>query len=230
MLAGTAAHVGAALAQAAPAAVTGARASRSTVTARRFGSSRARSTTSPDGSRRSSASPAISKPNALVLDAEAIALRPGGPPEPFQVTVSRFSTAGERMVPLTVLAFDVLHLDGEDLLDLPLIERAGPLAALVPQAARVPREVCVDAAAAQTVFDAAVAAGYEGVVVKALDAPYAAGRRGAGWLKVKPVHTLDSSCWPPSGGTAVVAAGSPTSTWGPVMATASRWPARPSRA
>ncbi|MBA2347538.1 MAG: ATP-dependent DNA ligase [Solirubrobacterales bacterium] len=127
----------------------------------------------------------------FVLDAEAIALRADGRPEPFQVTGSRFSTAGEREVPLTVLAFDLLHRDGADLLDRPLEERAVALADLVPPEAIVPRERCEGASAAQAVFDAAVAAGYEGIVVKAPDAPYAAGRRGAGWVKVKPIHTFD---------------------------------------
>lgn len=127
----------------------------------------------------------------FVLDAEAIALRADGRPEPFQITGSRFSTAGEREVPLTVLAFDLLHRGGEDLLERPFDERAAALAELVPPEALVPRHRCEDADAAQAVFDAAVAAGYEGVVVKAPEAPYAAGRRGAGWVKVKPVHTFD---------------------------------------
>ncbi len=128
---------------------------------------------------------------ALVLDAEAIALRPDGRPEPFQVTASRFGSGAPSAVPLHVLAFDLLHLDGRDLLDAPLAERAAALKALVPAAQRVPRVVAEDAAEARATFEEAVAAGYEGVVVKALDAPYAAGRRGTGWLKVKPVHTLD---------------------------------------
>jgi len=194
MLAGTAAHVGEALAKAAPAAVDwkvdGAR-----VQIHRDGDeARVFTRTLDDVTARLPEVVRFARgleANALVLDAEAVALRADGRPEPFQVTASRFSTAGEREVPLTVLAFDVLHLDGEDLLDLPLIERAEALAALVPEAARVPREVCDDAITAQAVLDAALAAGYEGVVVKALDAPYAAGRRAAGWLKVKPVHTLD---------------------------------------
>jgi len=194
MLAGTAADVGAALAKAAPAAVDwkvdGAR-----VQIHRDGEAvRVFTRTLDDVTARLPEVVRFAQElaaNALVLDAEAVALRADGRPEPFQVTASRFSTAGERDVPLTVLVFDVLHLDGEDLLDLPLIERAEALAALVPEAARVPREVCDDAITAQTVLDAALAAGYEGVVVKALDAPYAAGRRVAGWLKVKPVHTLD---------------------------------------
>jgi DNA ligase-1 len=87
--------------------------------------------------------------------------------------------------------FDVLHLDGEDLLDAPMTRRAEALAEAVPEALRVPRAITGDVAAAQAHLDAALAAGHEGVVVKALDAPYAAGRRGAGWLKVKPRHTLD---------------------------------------
>jgi ATP-dependent DNA ligase len=87
--------------------------------------------------------------------------------------------------------FDVLHVDGEDLLDAPLAERAQALDDTVPEPLRVPRVITADPAAAQAHLDAALAAGHEGVVVKALDAPYAAGRRGAGWLKVKPVHTLD---------------------------------------
>jgi DNA ligase 1 len=128
----------------------------------------------------------------LVLDGEAIALRPDGRPHPFQVTASRFGTRrADGSVPLTPLFFDLLHLDGEDLIDRPGSERAAALAGLVPAAGIVPRATVDDAAAAGDVLDAALAAGHEGVLVKALDAPYAAGRRGAGWLKVKPRHTLD---------------------------------------
>ncbi len=126
---------------------------------------------------------------AAVLDGEAIALRPDGRPEPFQVTASRLGA--KRDGPLTVLFFDVLHAGGEDLIDRPGSERFAALAALVPEAARVPRRVVEDAEGARAVLAAALAAGHEGVIVKALDAPYAAGRRGAGWLKVKPRHTLD---------------------------------------
>ena len=129
--------------------------------------------------------------SALVLDGEAIALRADGRPEPFQVTAARFGTRRERSVPLSSVWFDVLHVDGADLLDEPLSARAAALDEVVPAAQRVGRTVTSDPAAAQDAFDAALAAGHEGVVVKALDAPYAAGRRGAGWLKVKPVHTLD---------------------------------------
>jgi ATP-dependent DNA ligase I len=129
---------------------------------------------------------------ALVLDGEAIALRPDGRPYPFQDTASRFARQdGAPAVALTPYLFDVLHRDGEDLLDLPCAERVAALTDVVPEHQRVPREVVGDAAAAGAFFAGAVAAGHEGVMVKSLDAPYEAGRRGSGWLKVKPVHTLD---------------------------------------
>jgi DNA ligase-1 len=128
----------------------------------------------------------------LVLDGEAIALRPDGRPHPFQVTASRFGTRkADRSMPLTPLFFDLLHLDGDDLIDRPGSERTNALADFVPVAGRVPRALVDDARGAQAFLDAALAAGHEGVLVKAIDAPYAAGRRGGGWLKVKPRHTLD---------------------------------------
>jgi DNA ligase-1 len=128
---------------------------------------------------------------AVVLDGEAIALRADGRPEPFQVTASRFARERGRDVPLSLFAFDVLHADGEDLLDRPAAERAAVLAELVPAAQRTPRALVSDAQGAADFLDDAIARGHEGVMLKALDQPYAAGSRGAGWLKVKPVHTLD---------------------------------------
>jgi len=119
-----------------------------------------------------------------VLDGEAIALRADGRPHPFQVTTSRG-------LPLSARFFDVLHVDGDDTLDAPGAARAEMLAAHVPEALRVPRRVAEDAEAAAAVLGDALSVGHEGVIVKSLEAPYAAGRRGAGWLKVKPVHTLD---------------------------------------
>ena len=128
----------------------------------------------------------------LVLDGEAIALRADGRPEPFQVTASRLGTRTARSeIPVTPQHFDVLHVDGDDLLDRPGAERAAVLEELVPVQERVRRIVADGLETAQATFDAALAAGHEGVVVKSLDAPYAAGRRGGGWLKVKPRHTLD---------------------------------------
>jgi DNA ligase-1 len=124
--------------------------------------------------------------DAAVLDGEAIALRADGRPEPFQVTASAVGTGR-----LTALFFDVLHAGGEDLIDAPGAERFAALEDLVPEELRVPRAVAPDAEAARGVLDEALAGGHEGVIVKSLEAPYAAGRRGAGWLKVKPRHTLD---------------------------------------
>ena len=125
----------------------------------------------------------------VVLDGEAIALRADGRPEPFQVTSSRIASGAPGVVPVF---FDILHADGEDLLDAPLRERDAALLRAVPDPAlRVPRVVTDDVAVARRHFDAALAAGQEGVVVKAIDSAYAAGRRGASWLKVKPRHTLD---------------------------------------
>jgi len=132
----------------------------------------------------------------LVLDGEVIALRPDGRPQPFQVTGSRFGSRSSmeelrRRTPLTPFVFDVLHADGEDLLDLPYEQRSLRLAAAVPEPLRVPRVVAETLAAALEFQTDALARGHEGVLVKALDAPYAAGRRGAGWIKVKPRITLD---------------------------------------
>jgi DNA ligase-1 len=94
-------------------------------------------------------------------------------------------------VPLSSFFFDCLHLDGQDLLDRPARERLAALDARLPEPIRVPRIVAADAAEAGRFLDDVLARGHEGVMVKALDAPYEAGRRGAGWLKVKRAHTLD---------------------------------------
>ena len=129
--------------------------------------------------------------DAAVLDGEAIALRADGRPEPFQVTAGRLGTRRPEGAPLTALFFDVLHAGGEDLIDRPGAERFEALAELMPEQGRIPRVVAPDAEAASAVLDDALARGHEGVIVKSLEAPYAAGRRGAGWLKVKPRHALD---------------------------------------
>jgi ATP-dependent DNA ligase I len=94
-------------------------------------------------------------------------------------------------VPLSVFLFDALHLDGADLIDLEYWRRHAELAWAVPADLLMPRLVTNSAQEATAFFRDAVAHGHEGVVVKSLDAPYAAGRRGAGWIKVKPRHTLD---------------------------------------
>lgn len=132
----------------------------------------------------------------FIADGEAIALRPDNRPHRFQVTASRFGrsvdvAAAQLAQPLSVFFFDVLHRDGVDLLDAPTTDRLAALDALVPPEQRVDRLVTSDPAAATDFLDATLAAGHEGVMAKAPGAPYQAGRRGAGWLKVKPVHTLD---------------------------------------
>jgi ATP-dependent DNA ligase I len=139
---------------------------------------------------------------SAVLDGEVIALGPDGRPRPFQETSgrvgSRLDVAGaQATLPLSPVFFDALALDGRDLLALPVRERHTLLARVAPERLRVRRWVVTDPAeaaaregarrfAAQVLED-----GQEGVVCKALDAPYRAGRRGASWIKVKPVHTLD---------------------------------------
>jgi ATP-dependent DNA ligase I len=133
---------------------------------------------------------------SIVLDGEAIALRPDGRPRPFQQTASRAASRADvdalrREIPLTPFFFDVLSLDGDDLIDLPASERQAFAENVVAEELWVPRLVTRDVDEAQAFFDDTVARGHEGVVVKALGAPYEAGRRGGAWLKVKPVHTLD---------------------------------------
>jgi DNA ligase-1 len=134
--------------------------------------------------------------HSLVADGEAIALRPDGRPHKFQVTASRFGRsvdvdAARGTQPLSLFLFDVLHVDGADLLDAPTVERVAVLDGISPAAYRVPRVITDDPAAAQAFLDETLRAGHEGVMVKSASAPYEAGRRGAGWVKVKPVHTLD---------------------------------------
>jgi DNA ligase-1 len=133
----------------------------------------------------------------LVLDGEAIALRsPGGPPLPFQETMSRFArkvdvAARRAQTPLSVFFFDALRIDEATWLDRPARERFAALDALVPPAQRVPRLVTADVAEAERFLAAALARGHEGVMAKALDAPYQVGARGQSWLKLKKAHTLD---------------------------------------
>nr|WP_300044968.1 ATP-dependent DNA ligase [uncultured Nocardioides sp.] len=125
----------------------------------------------------------------FVLDGEALALSDDGRPMAFQDTASR--TAQDSGVAVTPHFFDLLHVDGRDLLDSPGHERLEALDALVPEQHRVRRLVTADPQAADAFAAETVAAGHEGVVLKDLSAPYAAGRRGSAWVKVKPRHTLD---------------------------------------
>ena len=126
----------------------------------------------------------------VILDGETLSLDEDGGPRPFQETMSRFGAEAAREVTLHPWFFDILHVDGRDLLDEPLSARLRELER-VAGAFRVPGEVTDDPDAAERVSREALAAGQEGVVVKAVGAPYAAGRRGASWIKVKPVLTYD---------------------------------------
>jgi DNA ligase-1 len=131
----------------------------------------------------------------LILDGEVLALRPDGTPQPFQATMRRFGrkrgVEGLReQLPLTPFFFDCLYLNGEGLLDEPGARRFEALAACAGAHA-IPTLETSDAAAAEEFYERALAAGHEGVVAKNLEAAYEAGRRGVGWLKLKPAHTLD---------------------------------------
>jgi ATP-dependent DNA ligase I len=124
----------------------------------------------------------------LVLDGEALWMGDDGPAA-FQDTVSQIDGGAPPEGVVTFL-FDLLHVDGEDLLDTPLSERAERLAVLAP-ALKIPSVLTADAEEAQHVLDESLAAGHEGVVVKDAASHYAAGRRGKAWRKVKPVRTYD---------------------------------------
>jgi DNA ligase-1 len=132
----------------------------------------------------------------LILDGEAVALGAGGTPLPFQVTMRRFGRKLDvaRMrgeLPLAVYFFDCLQRDGLSLIDRPARERFDALADALPAPLVIPRLITADVAAAEDFYADALSRGHEGVMAKALDAPYEAGSRGASWLKVKRAHTLD---------------------------------------
>ncbi len=132
----------------------------------------------------------------FILDGEGIALRPNGAPHAFQDTMRRF---GRRLdveraradLPLACFFFDCLYLDGETLVDKPGSERFRALEQALPPALRIPRIVTASAAEAAGFMDQARRAGHEGLIAKALDTTYEAGRRGQNWLKIKPANTLD---------------------------------------
>jgi DNA ligase-1 len=132
----------------------------------------------------------------IVLDGEVIALRENGTPQPFQITMKRFGRKldVDRLraeLPLTPFFFDALYIDGAPLVDEPLSRRVQLLGDQVIAANLVPRVVTADPDVASRFADRAIASGHEGVMAKAVDGMYAAGRRGAAWLKVKRARTLD---------------------------------------
>jgi len=132
----------------------------------------------------------------LILEGEAIALRPDGTPHPFQTTMRRFGRRLEvervrETLPLTLVLFDLLFLDGASLIDRPYRERIALLDQAVPPELVVRRLITGSAETAAAFLREALDQGHEGIMAKALDAPYEAGQRGRRWLKVKPVRTLD---------------------------------------
>ncbi len=124
----------------------------------------------------------------VVLDGEALWMSQDGPGS-FQHTVSQIDSGAPPEGIVTFL-FDLLHLDGEDLLDTPLHERAARLSAIAPEL-RIPSVLTSDPEKAERVLEESLSAGHEGVVVKDAASTYAAGRRGQAWRKVKPVRTFD---------------------------------------
>ena len=132
----------------------------------------------------------------LILDGETIALKASGAPYPFQDTMRRFGRALDigamrLTMPLSVFFFDCLRREDQDLVPTPATMRFEALSAVLPSSLLIPRLVTSDMAAAQAFYDDALERGHEGVMVKALDAPYDSGARSAQWLKVKRAHTLD---------------------------------------
>lgn len=132
----------------------------------------------------------------LVLDGEAISYNAQGRPNSFQVTMRRF---GRRLnvesllqeLPMRAFFFDCLLFDGQVLVGKPMGDRMAALDGVVPESSRMPRLVTADEDEAAAFHDAAIAAGHEGVMAKALSSTYEAGNRGANWLKIKRAHTLD---------------------------------------
>jgi len=132
----------------------------------------------------------------LILDGEVIALREDGRPYPFQVTMSRFGRSTNideqsQTMPLRGFFFDVLHVDGADLLDILLEARIARLDSIVGADHQPERRLVSNADSAEEFFAAVVASGHEGIMLKDPQSTYSAGRRGAAWLKLKPAHTLD---------------------------------------
>jgi len=132
----------------------------------------------------------------IILDGEAISFTAAGRPQPFQVTMRRF---GRRLdvevmretLPIQGYFFDCLRLEADSLIDRSTQERFAALAQAVPEDLRVPRLVTDSVPDADAFYTAALAAGHEGLMAKSLAAPYEAGNRGSGWLKIKKAHTLD---------------------------------------
>ncbi len=129
--------------------------------------------------------------DSVILDGESMAIAGDGGPMPFEQTMSEFGSEQSGLLELQPFWFDVLHLDGRDLIDLPLTERRGVLESLADRSEIVPQIRTGDVEEAERFLAAARALRHEGVMVKDPESLYEAGRRGSAWIKVKPVYTLD---------------------------------------
>jgi DNA ligase-1 len=128
---------------------------------------------------------------SCVLDGEALLVDDDGRPRAFQDTAARSMTVTASDLAVSSYFFDVLHVDGRDLIDTPATERAEILSQLVPEEHHVPRLLAETREAAAEFQARVLADGHEGIVLKGVDSTWEAGRRGSGWVKVKPRHTLD---------------------------------------
>jgi len=134
--------------------------------------------------------------DTLILDGEVIALHRDGRPLPFQVTMRRFGRKSDvsemrQKLPLSAFIFDCLLIDGRALIDEPYSTRIAALERIVPESMRMPRLSTDSVEAATGFLLGALEAGHEGIMAKSPTSRYAAGSRGADWLKVKQAHTLD---------------------------------------
>jgi DNA ligase-1 len=131
-----------------------------------------------------------------IFEGEAIALREDGRPLPFQTTMRRFGRIQDvekiqKEIPLKPFFFDLLHLDGESLIENSYKERFGQLSERIPPEYLIPRMVTAEGQKVQEFLLQSLKEGHEGLMAKGLDSPYVAGQRGFLWLKIKPTQTLD---------------------------------------
>jgi len=133
---------------------------------------------------------------SLVMEGEVLAIDSAGRPLPFQELMRRFGRVHEvethrQTMRLELRLFDLLHLDGKTVMDLPYQDRFAALAMLVPSTLLVERRVTTSSDEIARFLKSAIDSGHEGLVAKRLDAPYTAGKRGKNWLKIKPSDSLD---------------------------------------
>jgi DNA ligase-1 len=134
---------------------------------------------------------------SAILDGEAVALSEDGRPRAFQEILKRFrrkynveKLAAE--IPLSLYLFDLLYLDGQSVIELPLLERRELLVKISDPSLLAQQELSDKAEKAEEIYKKALDAGHEGIMLKNPSSVYAPGKRGKNWLKVKPImETLD---------------------------------------